>query len=432
MPRPTRSQSVQEPQHGGSRTRLPQAGISVRESEGLSSTTNKSHLATRVSQPAASRPRGTKADIRTGHARIGSSTASRIPLTLYRPHNSTRQVNAMGDDGVNADSTSGEHRQRMPPAASAASHTRSQSQSSSSVKSQIPSTPSAGHRTLARPRPNFDNFQQHFSPKKPPPQDQTHSVMRPASGATQANAPRDAEAQGMHDELLQLSLVHEQASRLQGTFEAKARRKLEDQRSSTSKRHAEVAELDTQHRRHQDLEAVTSWLHVDEHIDACDRVCSLSSCIADISELTSNESTLNKLLHMFETWRTEAERTLCRQQKQPTDTDTTIDFIEPMDRELLGNFSLAHERLSVCRRTLASLGDAGTSSSLGKLLERHTVLVEVLLEEIETCQNLHTSMMRQQEAWIAASIADIVRTETTGDGDPYPRRGNWESLHACD
>ena len=431
MPLPIRSRSVREPQHGVSRTRLPQAGITVRGSEGLNSATNEAPLAPSFVRPVTTTTRGTGAEQRAGHVRTGSLTTSRIPQSLHQPHNSTRQLKAGGDGGVITNSTSGKHAQQIRLAASATSHMRSQSQSSSSVKSRVPSTSSSGQRALTRPRPHFDNFQQHFSPKKPLHQQQTRNPTKPAGGATRDDAPRNAEAQGMQDELLQVSLVHEQASRFQGTFEATARRKLENLRSSVSKRHAEVADLEKQYQRHQNLEAVNSWLHVDEHTAASDKVCSLSVCIAEINQLTSDGSTIDRLLQMFDVWRAKAERSLCQQQ---TDTDNNIDFIEPMDRELLAGLSLAHERLTVCRRTLASLGGADRASSLGRVVEGHTSLVEVLLEEIETYQNLHTSMLRQQEVWIAASIASIINpTETIkGDGDPAPRRGIWESLIACD
>ena len=427
MPLPTRSQSVRDPQNSASRLHPPQAGMSFQKAEGLSSTTIGAPHVPRFSRPVLDRSRNTEGDTQFGHARTGSLSTSRIPQSLHQARGSTRQPRGVDEADAIADSTSGRDAQQFRPPAPSNVHTRSQSQHSSSVKSQIPSTSSSSSRDQARTRPNFDSYQQHFSPKRTLHLEQTQKPLRPASSTTRADALSNAEAQDLQDELLQLSLIHEQASRCQGTFKATARRKVENQRSSVRKRYDEVVDLEKQYRRHQDLEAVTSWLDVDEHVAASDKVSGLSVCIAEIDEITSNGSTLDRLLHLFELWRAKADQTLHRQQKHPTDTDASIDFIESLDRELLSGLSLAHGRLTICRRTLSALGGAQRTSSLGRVLERHTVLVEVLLEEIETCQALHKSIMTHQEAWIASSIANIVPSQTiTRDDDPNPRKGIWE------
>lgn len=236
----------------------------------------------------------------------------------------------------------------------------------------------------------------------------------------------------IEEAVLQLSLVHEQASKALRLRQQTVNANILNERRSLEARHDHIVHLERVLQQRLNHAELSSWLNSSDHRALpADRIRDLTFCLSEIAELTCEGGLIDGLNQEFEEWYIEAHGKLqeCRPKSGTSRSAGNVELVNPLGSVWHKRSISLHDRLVVCRQTLSSLGHALNVSILARVVQKHVMLVDILIGEIQLYDELQRKMIAQQGAWISATLTDIISTQQAiaGNDQPCPRIGLWDS-----
>nr|POE77507.1 hypothetical protein CFP56_09154 [Quercus suber] len=269
------------------------------------------------------------------------------------------------------------------------------------VRSQMPG--------LARPQ--FNTFQQHYSPAKSAlPKPPIPSVR--ASKAMPSSLPPDEEMAGdmsrVQIELLQLSLLHQVSLVAAREYDASAKRKLGRRHAKLKNDYEDIRAAELEHRRHINFVALNAWCS--DQALLVESLHVLSRVHTTLANLLEPDSRYSDLVATFAAW--------------IDDADSAYDGVRPGFASSLPEVwrqthtSLAL-KLRALHRELDSLPPAprewerGETSSLAALLGDCRTLLEGMLKELEVMVKLEKETVQRERAKVEAEVEALALEPST-------------------
>ncbi|KAJ9327806.1 hypothetical protein DTO027B5_3605 [Paecilomyces variotii] len=390
----------------------------------------------------------------------------RLPSPAKSQTTSPRAVSTLRTDNVPSKSTdpgSPQRSQMLPPArptrsaslrqpATASSakppagrgHARHRSQvvtsssSSSSSRNEIPArSDAASSVSLARSRPQFSTYQQHYSPKKntkPP---------TPTTAASSASTELDSfmipssrsDIAALQTEILQLHLFYSSYNQQNMDWKTTSEKKLSKMYNSISDSYRSVLAQEQSIQRELNYLALANW---SENIakntsrqDFAEQIQTLSHVVQEVNDMTeSREGRYPKVVRVFEDWMENAAQV--KQAREQASTSSTFmgdfDFLDPLDRTWKEEVDVLSARLDLCLRKLQNLDICGESdrdqlgnSALLRIANGHQELLASMLEELSVMRSIETDIVRSEKSSITKLVDDLQPV----DGRLETRVGVW-------
>ncbi|KAJ9302390.1 hypothetical protein DTO271G3_1256 [Paecilomyces variotii] len=325
-----------------------------------------------------------------------------------------------------------------PPAARGHARHRSQVVTTSSSRNEIPArSDAASSVSLARSRPQFSTYQQHYSPKKntkPP---------TPTTAASSASTELDSfmipssrsDIAALQTEILQLHLFYSSYNQQNMDWKTTSEKKLSKMYNSISDSYRFVLAQEQSVQRELNYLALANW---SENIaknssrqDYAEQVQTLSHVVQEVNDMTeSREGRYPKVVRVFEDWMENAAQV--KQAREQASTSSTfmgdLDFVDPLDRTWKEEVDVISARLDLCLRKLQNLDICGESdrdqlgnSALLRIANGHQELLASMLEELSVMRSIETDIVRSEKS----SITKLVDNLQPVDGRLETRVGIW-------
>lgn len=287
--------------------------------------------------------------------------------------------------------------------------------------SKIGTTPSSAPDLK---KPEFNTYNRQYSPKKPnratAPNFATHSTTQnPRSAATSEPC---VDIGRLRDELLQLSLLHDNAATTLKEYESSIRAQMGAGLQDVQRQLNALKALE--HDRHGKINAhaVQSWLEEqpDRGQPVPNTLLLLAHCVRELYEMNEERGPLHDLMKDFDAWQNEATSKLS---KREIDKDQGEEgFLTPRAPSWSTLVSSVQNKTQACADYLAALRVPSDESSLYLLVSTHSNLAEQMLREIEICRSVEGLILRHEQDWIHASITKAL-SEVETRSCAQPRNG---------
>ncbi|KIX05380.1 uncharacterized protein Z518_06252 [Rhinocladiella mackenziei CBS 650.93] len=292
-------------------------------------------------------------------------------------------------------------------------------------------------------KPDFNTYNQHYSPKKtkpvaPPNNDKTPRVTQltvshyGTTGTCSVGATPDIVR--LQDELLQLSLVQETSATTLHAYEDSVRSQLKAATEDLKNQSSALTALEGYRQGKLNAHAVTSWLQGNENAarTTSDRLLLLAHCVGELYEVTKDDGPLDTLMREFDKWHSYASS---RSPNRANHGNRALeDFLTPLDPQWSASAVSLRDRIKACAASLDHLNKPIASSSIGLLIRMHSMLAEGILQEIEVCRDLESLILLQEQAWIEASTTRALSETEKHYGAQVSqvtnRKGIWDTRKA--
>ncbi|KXT04644.1 hypothetical protein AC578_2102 [Pseudocercospora eumusae] len=271
-------------------------------------------------------------------------------------------------------------------------------------------------------KPAFNTYQQHYSPVKsalPKPPIPTSKSLK-QSAPVPEDEPISFEVALEQIELLQLSLLHQQALPTLVGYEASAKQKLGKMHAKLQKEYALIHEQEQEHRRQANLNALECWCPdtalLSEHLS------SLSRVISDLRAHTEPGSRYSEMVETFETWADRAESILM-------DAQPGAAFIEALPESWRATHTSLALNMRSIQRDISMLpplpprSDAENPSSLEIMIDDCVLLVDGMLKELEVMTKLQKEVLQRGKARIDEQINALM---SSGVDNGAQEKENWQ------
>ncbi|KFX97143.1 hypothetical protein O988_05001 [Pseudogymnoascus sp. VKM F-3808] len=258
-------------------------------------------------------------------------------------------------------------------------------------------------------RPNFSTLQQHYSPAKSiAPKPTTASLLAaPSPSKLPSNVAISAETARLQAELLQLHLLHRDATSVQAQWRDSARDKLGQKFETLVRKHEGlVAQEEAQHGKTNAL-ALKVWADsgmpgwgLEEKIQVLDEV------VTGVWSMGESGGKYARIVRRFERWmHTVVDIQQGRERGHLLDGDEVM-FIEDIDGSWGDDCRVQARKLEEWRDKLADLGVVEVKSSLATAVEGCTTLVRGMLKELDIMRRVEKEVMKSEQVWIKEMIND--------------------------
>ncbi|KAK3719455.1 hypothetical protein LTR37_004313 [Vermiconidia calcicola] len=339
----------------------------------------------------------------TSHAqgRISSGiTGNRAPTTTAEKRSSAARPRPPSQPDQ-----APEHVARIsPPRSSVISRARPNSQM---LQQTSPQRAPAGSRT--RPvsqmppptmRPNFNTYQQHYSPVK----SALPKAPLPPSKAVKPAATADSDLAMTFDitmqqiELLQLSLLHQASNKCMREYTTSAKQKLGRKHTRLRKDYEGLRATELVHQRIINLSALEAWCRDPGLL--VENLQILSLVYSDLTALMEEGSRHGDVVSIFELWMNDAE------------APESGTFVQPLPDDWKAAHASLSLKLRSIQRNLGVLPPAHASGEEGAAIEMVLksckTLVDGMLKELEVMVRLEKELLAREKTRIEEEVKALV------------------------
>lgn len=288
---------------------------------------------------------------------------------------------------------------------------------------------SASSRAAAKPQ--FNTFQQQYSPKKlaPAPKPSISSLSTAAGEGTGNNTTHGGTSLPTHVpplqvELLQLHLLHSQALRAKQNWETSADEQCRKLHASVKRTYQAVLSAEREIQRARNAAAIEQFA---SDIKACNsrydfptQVQMLSRVMQTVMELTkARDGRYNLAVREFEEWSHHAME--IRIQRSQSATKAEVQFIESLSDAWRNEVAALSAKLELCARELDCLeirdlmAGEEDASALVRAFKGHKVLVHSMVEELDAIAKIEAEMMTMEREWVKSSADAIINMRGLDD-----------------
>ncbi|GAD92577.1 predicted protein [Paecilomyces variotii No. 5] len=325
----------------------------------------------------------------------------------------------------------------IPPAVRGHARHRSQIVTTTSSRNEpSPRSDVASSASLARSRPQFSTYQQHYSPKKnakPP---------TPTTAASSASTELDSfmmpssrsDVAALQTELMQLHLFYSSYNQQNIDWKRDSEKKLSKMYNSTSESYRSVLAQEQATQTELNCLALDHWSETiannASRQDFAEQIQTLSHVVQEVNDMTeAREGRYPKVIHVFEDWMENAARVKqVREQAFVSTFNEDLDFLDPLDRSWKEEVDMLSARLDLCLRKLQNLDILGEAehdqmrnSALLRIASGHQELLASMLEELSVMRSIEADIVRSEKS----SITNMVDNLQPVDGRHETRVGIW-------
>ncbi|KAK5453436.1 hypothetical protein LTS15_006621 [Exophiala xenobiotica] len=357
-----------------------------------------------------------------------------------------------------------------PAVYGAASASASRSATSSSTSATTPSFA----------KPDFNTFKQHFSPKKalaPAPAPASVPRRHPAVPKPETLHPRSlrqglipangssGDLSRLRDELLQLTLLHDQAASTLRNYEDSIHVQIRAGREDVGIRLTTLTALERTRQIKVNAHALKAWLegtnasegnaassstspeaeskhHCGELSKTHDGLLVLAHVASELTEVVREDGPLDSVMKEFDRWRLSATSTPERLEGDGDEQRNEVHFLTPLDPLWAATLSSIESRVQACRDLLANLptplcdSDGGLESCIGVLIKTLVRLAEQVLQESGICRVVEGLILQREQEWMSKALtkalcvadAETQLQRSVGSARDPERKGIWEIL----
>ncbi|KAF3059748.1 hypothetical protein GL218_04422 [Daldinia childiae] len=380
-----------------------------------SSTTAGSIPSTRSASTTVNRPRSsggpppTASNRSIGHSRSKSTVTSLTAATTLRPATQSRisQTSSTSSGGRTSPAPSA-----ITTASSKAPTRQTRSQTHTRTKSQSQPSTSTSTSTSQQPasRPAFNTHQQHYSPAKSlAPKPLTSTFLAPPSPSKlPANVAISAETSRLQTELLQLSLLHRDATAVDSEWRDSARQKLGARFARLNADHDALIKLERHGVEARNIAALVRWgksnrsgLGLEEKVQILDEV------LNGVWQLGEPGGRYQRVVADFEVWAERMASIIAAQRSGDVEgliAGDEVQFLGDLDRTWARDCESLLRKLEGWRAALRDLGDVNddsiADSGLARMVCGGRTLVEDMLAELAVMAQIERDAARTENEWI--------------------------------
>lgn len=269
------------------------------------------------------------------------------------------------------------------------------------------SRPVSQVQPLAPPKPAFNTYQQHYSPAKsglpkpPIPAARTTSKRALHKEVEDDNVSFDTAKQQI--ELLQLSLLHQAATKCMQEYTASAKRKLGKKHAKLRKEYESIRASELVHQRAANLAALETWCPDPGLL--VENLQILSLVYSDLTSLMEEGSRHGDVVSMFELWMSEAEA------PEPGS------FVQPLPDDWKAAHASLTLKLRSIQRNIRVLppvqpaGDGDERSGLEIILKGCKTLVDEMSKELEVMSKLEKEMLARERNRVENEVKALMNDD---------------------
>lgn len=283
-------------------------------------------------------------------------------------------------------------------------------------------------------KPDFDTFNQHYSPKKPSRPIPNH-IHAPPSGASGTGLPT-TEVANFQGELLQLSLVYGAAAATFHAYRESAKLQLSAELEDVNRELLNLRSLQDDRQAKHNAIALSKWFEQD-HQDlalagsGAGTLLILGHCIKELDEVNKDNGPLENAMRTFDEWHIYASsRNTTRTIGGHAGRDSKRCLV-PIDPQWSALVSSVQDRAKACAASLADLPELPESSSIGRLIKVHLMLADHIQQEIELCRDVERLILQREQSWVETStrraLANVEGQRRAETSSATHRKGLWET-----
>jgi hypothetical protein len=252
-------------------------------------------------------------------------------------------------------------------------------------------------------KPLFNTLQQHYSPAKNlAPKPHPAAFLAPASPSKlPSNIAISAETAKLQNELLQLHLLHRDASRVGGEWRVSAKQKLGARFQAVVEKNNALARLEVEETGKINAAALKQWQDIgtpgwglEEKMQVLDEV------VTGVWALGDSAGKYARLVRRFERWLSRCQAILASRNDSEEFQGSNVVFLEGLDQTWKDDCLLAGRKLDSWRSHLKGLGHPDRGSSLGIIISGCWSLVEGMLTELGVMAQIERDAMTMEREWI--------------------------------
>ncbi|KPI40684.1 uncharacterized protein AB675_10539 [Cyphellophora attinorum] len=431
MPIPTRSRSVKEPPKSNAPTTIPASarhptGSALPQSR-LTRPTPTHLLAGHSRSQSLTGHVGQRSTTRATGAVGSASNKAGVFSPAERQHDAARTISNASSEGVVgshheddgspklvSDGTRGSQHKRVQSVSTSHSRSASMGNSSAMIKPTLPRAVTKPLRPSSNIKQPFNNYQQHFSPKK-------SAVAEHTSTPHPSPQSEPLSTTALRHELLQLSCVYRDANRRLHEFRNSVDQRLE---SLSADREREADDITARCASRQALinaAAIHEWLLEGDGILAPDNIKRLSICVCDLESMSNPEGLFTKCQNEFDHWLAElhdSQGQVQTEQKGPSGRGYTR--VQPISRDRPQQMAELRSRLAIHIHTLSdvqsSIVDVVAQASIPVLIRQHLQLAMDMKASLDESEAIEHAVRADHEAQLAKQISLLMATPTKVEG----------------
>ncbi|EXJ69583.1 uncharacterized protein A1O5_07619 [Cladophialophora psammophila CBS 110553] len=293
-------------------------------------------------------------------------------------------------------------------------------------------------------KPEFNTDQQHYSPKKETTASTTvtpvsgldpqHGAIRPGSAGRVIHL---TEVAHLEDELLQLSIVHQNSAATFQSYRASIRSRLKTGLEGVEDQLTTLRSLRHDRQANINAVAVSKWLDgeratKDVSHAGPDTLLLLAHCLGELQKVRRVHGPLEAAMKLFDEWYVYVSpRNYTGDGLFPEEHSEEKGYrLHQLDPQWSALVSSVEDRVGACAALLAGLQRPLKSSSIGFLIEMHSSFADQILQEICICRTIEGLVLRAQEEWLARAVeqalSDVELHHSVEVARDTPRRGIWD------
>jgi hypothetical protein len=250
-------------------------------------------------------------------------------------------------------------------------------------------------------RPAFSTLQQHFTPRKTG-KAPTATFLHPAPVTTSNSLP--PELVSLQIDLLQLHLLHENATKLSREWEISAKRKLHTKFDEVASMYHVMLEHERFGQEQKNLQALLEWTGDKSSASLVEHVQVLSGPLHELPSLVQTGGRFQRLVGAFEQWVTWVEEV---QSARHNRTEAGLGSLEGLGDAWKGENAALMRKLTSFARDLDGLSQPAAGSSISSIVDSCKKLLEGLLEELQIMQTIETDVVSKEKEWVETRLQGI-------------------------
>lgn len=394
----------------------PPAGLGRASSVRKATPGNAGDRSSRIVPPSAAATAGGRSHLRN------TSTVGTSGRPLSRS-NTTTSTTARPSSSASAASQTSQSRATRPDLGTKRAHSTKDADTSRGHSRTASALPSL------QARPQFNTFQQHYSPKKssaPKPPTSSYlqsSTARPINVSTSPlGSPVDTPSAGSETfrqqiELLQLHLLHASALPSLAQFEASAEAKFRKRFEGLSKRSAAVRQKEREARTARNVAALNDW-----GVGAAENLQVLGSILRELSTLSGSgvrseagTGRHDRIVSDFARWKAWVEDVWHgREEADSGNADekgqaggAKFELIEPLGESWHVEVGAVQRKVALLLRELDGLDEPAPGSSVAAVVDACRQHLAGTAEELMILRQLSDGVIKKEERWIDEKVSKL-------------------------
>ncbi|EXJ83202.1 hypothetical protein A1O1_06821 [Capronia coronata CBS 617.96] len=255
-------------------------------------------------------------------------------------------------------------------------------------------------------KPDFNNYKQHYSPKKTTQVSAAASAPVRLGGGGASVGETSTETRRLQDELLQLAVLYEKSQSTLQSYESSIKTRLAACSDGLKQQIQSLESVERGQLTKVNADAAKTWTEAGSAVSAgSNRSLILAHSVRVLNEITARGGPLDIVMSQFDEWQVSAVSKTSNRANRDARDSTAPGLLAPLDPQWSALVDSVQNRVRTCSESLADLQGPSDSSSIGLLLKMLSRLAEEILREIAICRDVEAFILQREQEWMEAAIS---------------------------